>query len=188
MRLLLIDNHDSFTFNIVNSLQKVSTSDFQVINYSDLNINHLNSFTHFVISPGPMTPADFPLLNKVIQHSVNKQKALLGICLGHQAVCTHFGGKLNQLKKVVHGQKKQIKIREKSILFNNLPQSIEVGLYYSWTVSHLNFPDSLKITAQSNNFIMAVEHKDLPIFGVQFHPESFLTPFGPSILSNFCKL
>lgn len=187
MPLLLIDNNDSFTYNIVNILYEINCA-HQVINYDELKVKDLGNFSHIVISPGPMKPEDFPLLNQVIEHSLFDKKPLLGICLGHQAICTHFGGTLYRLENVVHGQKKQIKIIQNSIIFNGLSQTIEVGLYHSWAVSPDDFPDELEITAQSENCIMAVQHKIHPIYGIQFHPESFLTPFGKEILINFTEL
>jgi anthranilate synthase/aminodeoxychorismate synthase-like glutamine amidotransferase len=188
MQLLLIDNNDSFTFNIVNILREIDGCNFRVINYDELKISDPDVFSHFVISPGPMKPEDFPKLNQVIDHSGQNQKPLLGICLGHQTICTHFGGKLYRLDNVIHGQQRNIEIIKDSAIFNGLPKTIDAGLYHSWTVSPNEFPNELEITAQSGKYIMAVQHKRLPIFGIQFHPESFLTAFGKEILTNFTAL
>jgi len=188
MQLLLIDNNDSFTFNIVNILREIDGCNFRVINYDELKISDPDVFSHFVISPGPMKPEDFPVLNQVIDYSGPNQKPLLGICLGHQTICTHFGGKLYRLDNVIHGQQRNIEIIKDSAIFNGLPKTIDAGLYHSWTVSPNEFPNELEITAQSGKYIMAVQHKRLPIFGIQFHPESFLTAFGKEILTNFTAL
>jgi anthranilate synthase/aminodeoxychorismate synthase-like glutamine amidotransferase len=188
MQLLLIDNNDSFTYNIVNILREIGDCVYRVINYDELRISDLDEFSHFVISPGPMKPEDFPLLNQVIEHSVENRKPLLGICLGHQAICTHFGGSLYRLKNVVHGQKRSVEIIKNSPIFYGLPKNIEVGLYHSWTISSDKFPDELEIIAKSGKYIMAVQHQTVPIFGIQFHPESFLTAFGKEILTHFTIL
>lgn len=188
MRLLLIDNHDSFTYNIVNILRQLKDCPFEIINYDDLNINDLSKFTHTIISPGPMKPEDFPLLNEVIEHSVKNRKPLLGICLGHQTICTHFGGKLYRLENVSHGRKTTIEITRDCPVFESIPKKNEVGLYHSWAISDHDFPDELEIVSKSNEIVMAVQHKELPIYGIQFHPESFLTPYGKEILNNFSKL
>ncbi len=188
MQVLLIDNHDSFTYNIVNILTEIDTCDFQVINYDELKVSDIDEFAHLIISPGPMRPENFPLLNEVIAHSFQNRKPLLGICLGHQAICTHFGGSLYRMENVIHGQKRQIEIIRNSPIFDGLPKKMDVGLYHSWTVSTEDFPNELEICAISGQYIMAVQHKTAPIYGVQFHPESFLTAFGTAILTHFTAL
>lgn len=188
MRLLLIDNYDSFTYNIVNILRRFEGCDFEVVNYGSLKISELNQFSHIVISPGPMKPADFPLLNEVIEHSVKNRKPLLGICLGHQTICIYFDAELFRLENVSHGRKTTIETTVDCPVFESIPKKMEVGLYHSWAISDHDFPDELEIVAQSNEIVMAVQHKELPIYGVQFHPESFMTTFGQEIISNFSKL
>ncbi len=185
-KVMLIDNQDSFTFNIVDLLRKFPSIDLHVRSSIDLDVSGLIDFDALIISPGPMTPGDFPVLAQVLNFAEQTKKPLLGICLGHQAICSHFGAALNQLEEVVHGQQHEIRISKNSKLFAGFPERIKVGLYHSWHVSTQDFPEKLYITSQSDqNVIMAVEHRSLPIFGIQFHPESFLTPQGKEILTNF---
>ena len=185
-KVILIDNQDSFTFNIVDLLRKFPSIELQVTSSLDLEISQLEEFNALIISPGPMTPMDFPILNQVIAFAEQTKKPLLGICLGHQAICSYFGAELSQLHEVIHGQQHEIRVTKNSRLFDGLPENLKVGLYHSWYVSPEGFPEELHITSQSDQeVIMAVEHRSLPIFGIQFHPESFLTPLGKDILTNF---
>lgn len=187
MNLLLIDNNDSFTYNIVDILRNIDECAFEIINSAVLQVEELKRFSHIIISPGPMTPSDFPILNEVITYCLDHKTHLLGICLGHQAICTHFGGRLIQMDEVIHGQQRIFGTIKKSPLFENLPRSFPVGLYHSWTISKNKFPTDLNIIGQIDQLIMAVQHRSRPIYGVQFHPESFLTPCGQKILFNFLK-
>jgi anthranilate synthase/aminodeoxychorismate synthase-like glutamine amidotransferase len=184
--VLLIDNQDSFTYNIVNILRNIEAAGFLVKSSDKLDINDLDHFSHIIISPGPMKPADFPVLRDVISHCFQNNKPLLGICLGHQAICEFFGGELVQLENVVHGQKKQIQIDNNTPVFKNLPPEIEAGLYHSWVIRHQALPECLKITGMSaGQCLMSVKHQGKNIFGLQFHPESFMTSCGKQIFENF---
>jgi anthranilate synthase/aminodeoxychorismate synthase-like glutamine amidotransferase len=184
--ILLIDNHDSFTYNVVNILRNIEAAGFLVISSDNLNIHNLDIFSHIIISPGPMKPADFPVLNDVISYCSQNNKPLLGICLGHQAICEFFGGELVQLEHVVHGQKKRVQIDNSTPVFKNLPSEIETGLYHSWMIRHQTLPECLKITGMAaGQCLMSVKHQTKNIFGLQFHPESFMTSWGKQIFKNF---
>ena len=189
MRVLIIDNKDSFTYNIVDLLRTIGNVDFEVLLSDELDLHTLSAFDSIIISPGPMKPIDFPILKEVISYCSKKNKPLLGICLGHQAICEYFGGELVKLKLVVHGQKKQIEIDNSSLIYKNLPPKIEVGLYHSWMVNPNSLNSCLKTTGfSSDQSIMSVQHYSSNIFGTQFHPESFMTESGKQIMENFLKI
>jgi len=189
MQVLIIDNNDSFTYNIVDILRNIGNADYKVVLSNELETGTLNAFESIIISPGPMRPVDFPVLNDVISYCGKSNKPLLGICLGHQAICEYFGGELVQLKNVVHGQKKQIDIDISSPIFKDLPTKIEVGLYHSWMISHKSLNGNLRATGMTDNqALMSVQHYSDNIFGTQFHPESFMTTFGKQILKNFLSI
>lgn len=188
-RVLLIDNNDSFTYNIIELLHSIGEVEGVIVPSTELNIVQLNEFEHIVISPGPMRPKDFPILSKVIEYCFTTYKPLLGICLGHQAIGEYFGGKLVRLNSVVHGQRRQIAIDTSSLLYANLPDNIEVGLYHSWAIEHSTLPLSLKaIGFTSDSCLMSIEHSERAIFGIQFHPESFMTKQGRQIIENFLNI
>lgn len=189
MRLLLLDNNDSFTFNIVDLLRSFDDLDFDVIKSEAVQVEMLRQYDKFIISPGPGKPSDFPMINETIKYCINNEKDLLGICLGHQAICEFFGGELFRLESVVHGQKKKIEIDTSSLIYNDMPKEVEVGLYHSWAVNGNNLPECLMPTGFSTDkTLMSIQHRNLHIFGVQFHPESFLTTCGNKILQNFIDL
>lgn len=189
MRILLIDNNDSFTYNIVELLRSLDDVLYGVLPSNGLNIAVLEDYSHIIISPGPMTPSDFPELRDVISYCEKLDKPLLGICLGHQAICEYFGGRLVQMDTIVHGHRERIAIDNRSSIYRYLPDRIEVGLYHSWKIDHLNLPDELAVTGMSReDCLMSVQHKNKQIFGIQFHPESFLTAKGRQILENFVNI
>ena len=189
MKVLLIDNNDSFTYNIVECFRPLNQIDFSVILSHELGSKHLQSFNKIIISPGPGKPSDFPIINKVIPYCLKKAIPLLGICLGHQAICQFFGGQLQQLKEVSHGEQKKIIINNQFQLFNGFPKKINVGLYHSWVVEYESLPSSLEVIGWTNTTqLMAVKHRSCEMYGLQFHPESFLTPFGSQIIQNFLNL
>jgi len=185
-RLLLIDYNDSFTFNVVELLRKIGNNITTVINYEDLVVTELSEFDKIILSPGPCLPQDYPKTFEVIKQYY-KQKPILGICLGHQAICSFFGAELYNFKEVIHGVNQKIILTEKNSLFKGVPNKTEVGLYHSWAVK--NAPNSLKILAVTEGeVIMSIKHIDYPVYGIQFHPESFLTTHGELIIENFFKL
>ncbi|MDH5475894.1 MAG: aminodeoxychorismate/anthranilate synthase component II [Cyclobacteriaceae bacterium] len=188
MQVLLIDNNDSFTYNIVGILQKNNEVKFKVIPSDIVELEDIDKFDKIIISPGPGKPSDFPILKRLFD-KYKKTKPILGICLGHQAVCEYFGGKLMRLNTVVHGQKHSINIENKNTyLYANLPDAINVGLYHSWVIDIGSKPDCLKTTGvERGDVLMSVSHKEYDIHGVQFHPESFMTEHGNEIINNFLR-
>ncbi|MFU2079645.1 anthranilate synthase component II [Avibacterium endocarditidis] len=184
--LLIINNHDSFTYNLVDLIRQFDVP-FSVVNVEELRINEVDNFSHILISPGPDVPSAYPQLFAMLeryQHS----KSILGVCLGHQTLCQFFGAKLYNLPQVRHGQAKQIKVRSNSALFFGLPTQFQIGLYHSWAVSDQHFPPQLEITATcEDDVIMAMQHRHLPIFGVQFHPESYISEQGKALIANWLK-
>lgn len=187
MKILLIDNNDSFTYNLVDLFRRAK-ADYRVVPSPELSIRELDEYSHIVISPGPMLPKDFPILKDVIAYSLHNNKPLLGVCLGFQAIGEYFGGTLSRLDKVTHGQKHSIKTTGESKLYAGLPQEIEVGLYHSWCLQNIEHTP-LKITAlNASNTIMSIEHEKAPIYGIQYHLESFLCHAGQAILHNFLSI
>lgn len=184
MKLAVIDNYDSFTYNLVHYLEDLGAI-VTVFRNDEFEIKELESFDKIVLSPGPGIPSEAGLLKEVIQ-TYAKTKNILGICLGLQAIGEVFGGSLINLEKVYHGVASKISIIENDIIFDNLPNEIEVGRYHSWVLSNDNFPQNLIITSvDENNNIMSVKHSVYDVRGVQFHPESILTPNGKQMLGNW---
>lgn len=186
-KTILIDHNDSFTYNIAEVFRHLNY-ELTVLNYIDFNLEKINEFDKIILSPGPMLPKEYPKTLELIQ-TFYKTKSFLGICLGHQAICEFFDAKLENLNQVRHGVKQEIKIQKSSNLFKNIPSTINVGLYHSWIVNSINLPKELLITSKTTDgIIMSIEHKKYPIYGIQFHPESFLTEYGKQIIKNFIEL
>ncbi len=184
MQLAVIDNYDSFTFNLVHYFEDLGAS-VTVFRNDEFDLKELDAFDKIVLSPGPGLPNEAGLLKEVIQ-TYATSKSILGICLGLQAIGEVFGGTLINLEKVYHGVATKIKIIEEDSIFKNIPDQIEVGRYHSWVISNDNFPPNLIITSvDKNKQIMSVKHSLFDVRGVQFHPESILTPFGKKILKNW---
>lgn len=188
MKVILIDHNDSFTFNIVEVLRQIKNCEVQVVNYNKITIELIKGFDKIIFSPGPGLPKDYNKTIKIVD-TFFRQKPILGICLGQQIICTYFGANLYNMETIIHGVKKEIHITTKSKLFKNAPIKIRVGLYHSWAVSNTKFPKDLLITSTGvDGTIMSVEHEKYPLYGIQFHPESFLTEYGIQILKNFIEL
>jgi len=184
MQLAVIDNYDSFTFNLVHYFEDLGAS-VTVFRNDEFDLKELDAFDKIVLSPGPGLPNEAGLLKEVIQ-TYATSKSILGICLGLQAIGEVFGCTLINLEKVYHGVATKIKIIEEDSIFKNIPDQIEVGRYHSWVISNDNFPPNLIITSvDENKQIMSVKHSLFDVRGVQFHPESILTPFGKKILKNW---
>lgn len=188
MKLLIIDNYDSFTHNLVQMIEELGMSNYQVITHDQVNINEVDKFNKILITPGPGLPEDHPMLEKVIRQ-YSSTKSILGVCLGHQAIAKAFGGELFKQDNVSHGITKKIVIKDLSdYLFTNVHAEVNVGLYHSWAVSESNFPNALKVIAVSEDgVIMALSHRQNDVKGVQFHPESIMTPLGSQILRNWLE-
>jgi len=190
MKILVFDNYDSFTYNLVQLVSRITIGSVDVFRNDELPLEKVANYDKIILSPGPGIPSEAGLLLPLI-HAYAASKSILGVCLGHQAIGQSFGGELINLSKVYHGIATPIKIKSeesgiKSYLFNNLPEELVVGRYHSWVVSDKNFPSELEITARDENgFIMALQHKKYDLQGVQFHPESVLTPMGETMLKNW---
>ena len=185
MKVIIIDNEDSFTFNLSELIRSCNGIKPEVINSKKVKLKQLKDFQKIIFSPGPGLPEDFPVMSQILDIYA-EQKSILGICLGHQAICQYYGVGLQNLEKVVHGQARNFLNQNNSKLFSNLPKEFIVGLYHSWIVEDDFIGNELKITGRSENgVIMSVQHKKLSIYGVQFHPESFITEFGQEMMQNF---
>jgi anthranilate synthase component 2 len=184
--IVVIDNYDSFTYNLVHAIKKISGLPVDVFRNDEIKLEELEKYDKIVLSPGPGLPEESGLLLDIIKEFAPK-KNMLGVCLGHQAIGQAFGGKLLNMNKVLHGMATPVELTQtKSVLFVGLPQTFEVGRYHSWIVQQEGLPDCFEITSYDNNgFIMSMKHKEYDVEGVQFHPESVLTPLGEKIIENW---
>jgi anthranilate synthase component 2 len=192
MKILVFDNYDSFTYNLVHLVEKITHEKVDVFRNDEIALKNVDEYDKIILSPGPGIPEEAGLLLPLIKMYA-PTKSILGVCLGHQAIGQSFGGTLTNLSTVYHGIATNIKIesqysKDDRSLFYDLPQEIEVGRYHSWVVDAKEFPSDLEITAiDENGFIMALKHKQFDVQGVQFHPESVLTPDGEAILRNWLR-
>jgi anthranilate synthase component 2 len=189
MKILVFDNYDSFTYNLVHLVEKITHEKVDVYRNDQMAMEKVKEYDKIILSPGPGIPEEAGLLLPLIKEYASI-KSILGVCLGHQAIGQAFGGKLINLLTVYHGVATPIKIdsTKNAPLFEGLPETLEVGRYHSWIITEENFPDELEVTARDdNNYIMALQHKKYDVQGVQFHPESVLTPDGEKILRNWLK-
>lgn len=187
--ILLIDNYDSFSYNLYQLIGSINR-DIKVIRNDELSINEIEQLkpSHIIISPGPGRPNDAGICEAVIDYFKGKIP-MLGVCLGHQAIAETFGATITYAKEIMHGKQSMINIIDKTPLFEGLEQNFPAARYHSLAVSRETMPDELKITAQTDDGeIMAIEHKNYPIFGLQFHPESILTVQGDAIIRNFLAI
>ncbi len=186
--ILMIDNYDSFTYNIVQYCLELGAN-LKVIRNDELSVEEIKNLNpeKIIISPGPSTPKEAGVSVEIIQKI---KKPILGVCLGHQSIAYAFGGEIIRAKNLMHGKTSNIKVREKDIIFNNLPESFRVTRYHSLVVNQKNLPKNIIPTSYSldDNEIMSLRVKDMPIFGVQFHPESIMSEYGKEIINNFLML
>ncbi|MGM9697637.1 MAG: anthranilate synthase component II [Prevotella sp.] len=184
MKIVIIDNYDSFTYNLSHLIKEIG-ADVTVIRNDQFTLDQLMPFDKIVLSPGPGIPSEAGLLLDVIKTYAGK-KPILGVCLGHQAIGEVFGGQLENLSDVFHGVATEGTQFSNDYIFEGLTKRITMGRYHSWVVSRENFPTCLEVTAVSDEGqIMALKHKDFDIHGIQFHPESVLTPEGKTMVKNF---
>lgn len=192
MKILVFDNYDSFTYNLVHLVEKILHTKVEVHRNDQIPLEKVKDYDKIILSPGPGIPSEAGLLLPLIKEYA-PSKSILGVCLGHQAIGESFGGKLTNLSKVFHGVATPIEILEYSIhsdndVFNDITSTLEVGRYHSWVVSEEGFPEDLEITSKdAEGYIMGLRHKNFDVQGVQFHPESVLTPMGEKLLSNWLK-
>ncbi|WP_185861460.1 anthranilate synthase component II [Blattabacterium cuenoti] len=188
-KILILDNYDSFTYNLVHAVKKSTKNSIQVSRNNEIQLSDIEKYNKIILSPGPGIPDEAHILKSLVK-TFASTKSIFGVCLGQQAIGEVFGATLINTKKVYHGISSLIQIVDpKEILFQKLPKKIKVGRYHSWIISQKNFPDELQITAIGNKGeIMALRHKFYDVRGVQFHPESILTPYGEKIIDNWLNL
>ena len=186
INILLIDNYDSFTYNIAHIIRNHPSANLQIIQSGDIKAEDIEFFDKIVFSPGPDLPGPGNIMEKVLE-SYSGKKPILGICLGLQAIVLYCGGRLLQLEEVLHGRIKVIRqTGNYSKLFSGVPDKFEAGLYHSWVADPVYIPDSLEITAiTEEGLIMGIRHKVYDIEAVQFHPESIMTPLGEKMIFNW---
>jgi len=185
-KVAVIDNYDSFTYNLVHALSQITGSKVDVFRNDRLELSELEKYSHIVLSPGPGIPDEAGMLKEIVSRFA-PGKRILGVCLGHQAIAEVFGGKLINIRKVFHGVSTRIRVLDREdYLFRNIPSEFEGGRYHSWIVSDDGLPAVLKVTARAEDGeIMAMSHMEYDVKGVQFHPESILTKCGTDLLTNW---
>jgi len=187
MKIVIIDNYDSFTYNLSHLVKELGAQ-VTVLRNDQFRLEELEAYSKIILSPGPGIPSEAGLLLDVIRHYAGR-KPILGVCLGHQAIGEAFGAKLENLSDVFHGVATPCHIVADDPLFSRLDRDITVGRYHSWVVSREGLPDCLEVTAVSDEGqIMALRHRNLNVRGIQFHPESVLTPDGKKMLQNWMFL
>ena len=185
--ILLIDNYDSFSYNLFQLVGEIEP-DIKVIRNDEMTVEEIRALApdHIILSPGPGRPEDAGIIVELARtvHDI----PILGVCLGHQAICMAYGATITYAKELMHGKQSVVAFDPDSPLFKNCPEEAPVARYHSLAADPATIPEKLKITARTrDNEVMAVQHKDYPIYGVQFHPESILTPDGKQMLKNFIK-
>ncbi|MBQ8047227.1 MAG: aminodeoxychorismate/anthranilate synthase component II [Prevotella sp.] len=187
MNIVIIDNYDSFTYNLAHLIKELGAK-VTVVRNDQFELSSLCAFEKIVLSPGPGIPSEAGLLLDVIRTYAGR-RPIFGVCLGHQAIGEVFGGRLTNLNDVFHGVQTEGTNLGNDPVFSGLPRRIPMGRYHSWVVSREHFPDCLEVTAESDDGeIMALRHREYDIHGIQFHPESVLTPDGRQILANWLRM
>lgn len=187
MKILVLDNYDSFTYNLVQLIEQIVGKKVDVFRNDEIALEDIEKYDKIILSPGPGIPSEAGILIDVIKKYA-ATKSILGVCLGQQAIAEAFGGSLINLKEVYHGVATEAKQTNDHCLFEGLPNVLEVGRYHSWAVNKADFPSELEITSEDENgIIMSLKHKAYNLHAVQYHPESILTPEGRKILENFLK-
>jgi para-aminobenzoate synthetase component 2 len=184
-KILVVDNYDSFVFNLVQYLQQLG-AEVVVKRNDEVNANSINEFDGVLLSPGPGTPEDAGACIEIVNAAIEKQKPLLGVCLGHQAIGAALGGKVSRAPELLHGKTSQVQHKNEGV-FKDLKSPFRATRYHSLAIENPNFPKDLIITAATESGVMGVKHKTAPIEGVQFHPESVLTEGGHRLLANWLE-
>lgn len=189
MKILVFDNYDSFTYNLVHYLEKVNENASIEIHRNDkINLREIEPFDKILLSPGPGLPKDAGILKDVIK-TYAPSKSILGICLGQQAIAEVYGGTLRNLQEVFHGVATPVNVVKSDVLFKGLPETFNVGRYHSWVVNNADLPVELEVTCTDGvGNIMGLRHKTYDVRGVQFHPESVLTEFGLEMIGNWVNM
>ena len=184
--ILLIDNYDSFSYNLYQLIGAIDP-DIKVIRNDELSCEEVLALSpsHIIISPGPGRPSDAGICEELVIKAEGKVP-ILGVCLGHQAIAEHFGARIFNMPDVCHGIGSEIRVTAPDYIFDGMPQTFRAGRYHSWAVDDTSLPDGLEVTARSaDGVVMGLRHRSLDVHGVQFHPESILTPEGIHIFANF---
>lgn len=186
LKVLVFDNYDSFTYNLVQIIERVLDQKVDVVRNDQITLEEIGKYDKIILSPGPGIPEEAGILLEMIKEYA-PTKSILGVCLGQQAIAEAFGGNLINLSEIFHGVATSAEfVKENTKIFKNLVSGMEVGRYHSWAVNPVGFPEELEITAvDKDGMIMALQHKTYDVHGVQFHPESILTPDGEVIIRNF---
>ena len=187
--ILLIDNYDSFSYNLYQLVGEI-TPDIKVIRNDEMTVEEIEALApdHIILSPGPGRPEDAGIIIEAAR-TLGKTIPTLGVCLGHQAICAAFGATVTYAKQLMHGKQSNVKFDARSPIFAHCPKEAMVARYHSLAADAATIPDELVVTAVTDDGeVMAVQHRDYPIYGVQFHPESILTPDGKQMLRNFLRL
>lgn len=186
--ILLIDNYDSFSYNLYQLVGEID-NDIKVIRNDELTVDEIRALNpdRIIISPGPGRPEDAGIITDVVK-KLGSKFPILGVCLGHQAICSAFGAEITYAKRLMHGKPSDVKLDTETLLFKNCPEIVPVARYHSLAADDKTIPACLMITAETEDGeIMAVQHKEYRIYGLQFHPESIMTPNGKQMLTNFIK-
>ncbi|MCD9855927.1 aminodeoxychorismate/anthranilate synthase component II [Epilithonimonas sp. JDS] len=188
MKILVFDNYDSFTYNLVQIIEQIVGEEVDVFRNDKIALEDIDKYDKIILSPGPGIPEEAGILLELIKKYA-PTKSIFGVCLGQQAIAEAFGGSLINLSEIYHGIATESIQTNAHIIFNSLPETLEVGRYHSWAVNPDDFPAELEITSvDKNGMIMSLKHKTYDVHAVQYHPESILTPDGRKILENFLKL
>lgn len=187
--ILLVDNYDSFSFNLVQMIGELikEKEELRVIRNDELSADEIMALqpSHIVISPGPGKPSDAGVCEELVKAAVGKIP-LMGVCLGHQAICEALGGRVTYAPELMHGKQSRVRVKNESLMFKGLPEEIDVARYHSLAADKDMIPDCLEVTAvDEKGVVMAVQHKTSQLYGLQFHPESIMTPEGKSMVQNF---
>lgn len=188
MKVLVLDNYDSFTYNLVQYIQEILGQPVDVFRNDEISLEAVDQYDVIILSPGPGLPHEAGIMPKLIKKYATS-KPILGVCLGHQAIGEAFGGQLENLTDVFHGIETDVEIIvEDDLIFQDIDKKIKAGRYHSWVVSREGFPTELEVTAVAENgVIMAMRHRNYEVWGVQFHPESIMTAQGMKMLENFLE-
>lgn len=188
MKILVFDNYDSFTYNLVQMIEQISGEKVDVFRNDQITLEEIEKYDKIVLSPGPGIPSEAGILIELIKKYA-PTKSILGVCLGQQAIAEAFGGSLINLTEIYHGVATDAQtIKKDARLLRDLPENLEVGRYHSWAVNPEGFPEELEITSvDENGMIMSLQHKIYDVQAVQYHPESILTPHGKKIIQNFLQ-
>ena len=186
MKILVLDNYDSFTYNLVQYIQDILLQEITVFRNDEISLDAVGEYDIIILSPGPGIPSEAGIMPELIKKYAS-EKSILGVCLGHQAIGEAFGASLENPTQVYHGIETPIKVMDnQDPIFQGIPDVFQAGRYHSWVVEKNSMPEDLKVTAiDVKGEIMAMRHKQYPVFGVQFHPESIMTPEGKLMLKNF---